>query len=176
MTTVTAEVCRAHRCNYGRETLMKKLAAVMFIVLISLSFIQCGGGAPSSGGGTFTPPPAYTPRPNGLWSTLPQTMPINPIHAALLHTGKILIVSGSGNCPPQQAGCPQGPQYSPGAALLDWASNSITTIPTTWDMFCNGMSITQDGTVLINGGTKAYGALAVVGAKSDTPFTGLAHQ
>ena len=153
---------------------MKKIAAVLFVLLISLPLIQCGGGTTASTP-TPEPRPTYTPRPNGLWSTLPQTMPINPIHAALLHTGKILIVSGSGNCPPQQAGCPQGPQYSPGAALLDWASNSITTIPTTWDMFCNGMSITQDGTVLINGGTKAYGALAVVGAKGDTPFTGLAN-
>jgi len=102
-------------------------------------------------------------------------MPSNPIHAALLHTGKILIVSGSGNCPPQQAGCPQGPQYSQGAALVDLSSNNITTIPTTWDMFCNGMSIMQDGRVLINGGTKSYGALAVVGTQGDTPFTGFAN-
>ena len=51
-------------------------------------------------------------------------------------------------------------------------TNNITTIATTWDMFCNGMSIIQDGRVLINGGTKAYGALADVGAPGDTPFTG----
>ncbi len=152
---------------------MKKLAAVMFIVFISLSFIQCGGGAAASGGGTTTPPPTYTPHPNGLWSTLPQTMPINPIHASLLHTGKILVVSGSGNCPPTQAGCPQGPQYTQGAALLDLSNNNITTMPTTWDMFCNGMSIMQDGRVLINGGTKGYGALAVVGTQGEVPFTGL---
>jgi hypothetical protein len=152
---------------------MKQLAAVTFIILISLSFIQCGGGATASGGGTTTPPPASNPHPNGLWSTLPQTMPINPIHAALLHTGKILIVSGSGNCPPTLAGCPPGPQYPQGAALLDLSNNTTATMPTTWDMFCNGMSIMQDGRVLINGGTKGYGALAVVGVQGDTPFTGL---
>ena len=100
-------------------------------------------------------------------------MPINPIHAALLHTNKILILSGSGNCPPQQAHCPQGPQYLQGAALLDLSNDSITTMPTSWDMFCNGMSIMQDGRVLINGGTKSYGALAVVGTQTDIPFTGL---
>jgi hypothetical protein len=55
------------------------------------------------------------------------------------------------------------------------SSNSITALPTTWDMFCNGMSIMQDGRVLINGGTKGYGALAVVGAQGETPFTGLAN-
>lgn len=151
---------------------MKKFAAVLFVLLISLSFIQCGGGAASSSGGT-TPPSKYTPRPNGLWSTLTQTMPINPIHAALLHTGKVLIVSGSGNCPPTLAGCPQGPQYSQGAALLDLSNDNVTTMPTTWDMFCNGMSLMQDGRVLINGGTKGYGSLAVVGVQGDTPFTGL---
>ena len=93
-----------------------------------------------------------TGHPTGMWSTLPVSMPINPIHAALLHTGKILVVSGSGNCPPTLAGCPHGPQYSQGAALLDLSSNKITTMPTGWDMFCNGMSIMQDGRVLINGG------------------------
>jgi len=156
---------------------MKKFAAVLFVVLISLPLIQCGGGATGSGGGTT--PPTSTPAPtstaylNGAWSTLPQTMPINPIHAALLHTGKILITSGSGNCPPQQTGCPQGPQYPQGAALLDLSNNSSSTMLTTWDMFCNGMSIMQDGRVLINGGTKGYGALAVVGVQGDVPFTGL---
>jgi len=158
---------------------MKKFATVLVVLLASIPLIQCGGGATGSGGGTTPPsqtsvPPAtYTPHPNGLWSTLPQTMPINPIHAALLHTGKILVVAGSGNCPPQQAGCPQGPQYPQGAALLDLSNNNIRTMPTTWDMFCNGMSVMQDGRVLINGGTKAYGALAVVGTEGDIPFTGL---
>ena len=46
-------------------------------------------------------------------------------------------------------------------------------MPISWDMFCNGMSIMQDGRVLINGGTKGYGALAVVGVQGEIPFTGL---
>jgi hypothetical protein len=162
------------RVSNGREKSMKKFAAVLFVMLMSLSCIQCGGGASGSSGGT-TPPSTYTPHPNGLWSTLPQTMPINPIHAALLHTGKILVLSGSGNCPPTQAGCPQGPQYMQGAALLDLSNDNISTMPTTWDMFCNGMSIMQDGRVLINGGTKGYGALAVVGVQGNVPFTGLSN-
>src|SRR2546422_4560529 len=33
----------------------------------------------------------------GRWTTLPYLMPINPIHLALLNTGKVLIVAGSGN-------------------------------------------------------------------------------
>jgi hypothetical protein len=36
----------------------------------------------------------------GQWQTVPTTMPINPIHVSLMHNGKILVVSGSGNYPP----------------------------------------------------------------------------
>src|ERR1700722_18743577 len=59
----------------------------------------------------------------GKWSTQSYTMPINPVHVALLYNGKILVVAGSGNCPPSQAGCPTGSPYGPannsGALLLD---------------------------------------------------------
>ena len=43
----------------------------------------------------------------GQWSTLSYTMPINPIHMALLRNGKILVVAGSGNCPPTRPGAPR---------------------------------------------------------------------
>ena len=41
------------------------------------------------------------PSPNltGRWDTVPFQMPINPVHAALMNTGKVLIISGSGNDP-----------------------------------------------------------------------------
>ena len=39
------------------------------------------------------------PNQNGRWDTLPFDMPINPVHVAMMHTGKVLIVSGSGNDP-----------------------------------------------------------------------------
>ena len=154
----------------------RNLTMLALVVLIALTFAGCGGGSMGSSSSPSTTPtqPGHTTtgHPTGLWTTLPGTMPINPIHAAMLHTGKILIVSGSGNCPPTQAGCPQGPQYSQGAALMDLSSGSITTMPTSWDMFCNGMSIMPDGRVLINGGTKGYGSLAVVGVAGEIPFTG----
>ena len=143
------------------------------IAVISLSLAGCGGGGMASSSSSGQTGHTATGHPAGMWSTLPITMPINPIHAALLHTGKILIVSGSGNCPPTMAGCPSGPQYPHGAALMDLSTNKITTISTSWDMFCNGMSIMQDGRVLINGGTKGYGSLEVVGVAAEIPFTGL---
>ena len=109
----------------------------------------------------------------GQWYTLPYTMPTNPVHAALLHTGKVLIVSGSGNDPNNASPIDTNPDYE--ATVWDPQSGKITAQRIGWDMFCNGMSIMQDGRVLINGGTSSYGAPAVVGGNADTPFTGLAN-
>jgi Domain of unknown function (DUF1929)/Glyoxal oxidase N-terminus len=156
---------------------MRKNLAV-WVGLLCSTLAGCGGGTLSNTPTSNLPSvstPTYNPQAAkyGQWTTSAATTPINPIHAALLHTGKILVISGSGNCPPQQAGCPQGPQYAQGAALFDWSTNSLRTLPITWDMFCNGMSMMQDGRVLIQGGTKTYGALAVVGTQEDIPFLGL---
>jgi galactose oxidase-like protein len=112
----------------------------------------------------------------GTWVILSTTTPdsLNPIHAALLHTNKILFVSGSGNCPTTLKGCPQQNNYPEGAGVFDLATQTFTTIATDWDMFCNGMSIMPDGRVLLNGGTKTYGELAPVGMGSgDLPYLGL---
>jgi Domain of unknown function (DUF1929) len=102
----------------------------------------------------------------GLWGTAPNLMPINPIHVALLPNGKILIVAGSGSCPPSQPGCPSGAPYGPsnhsGASLWDPASQTYTQWFTlSWDMFCNGMVLLQDGRAFIAGGSISY-----------APFTG----
>lgn len=83
----------------------------------------------------------------GQWQTLPYTMPINPVHAALLYNGKVLIVSGSGNV----AG---NSNYQ--AALWDPQAGTITTQPVTWDMFCNGMVVLPDGRPFVMGGTLQY--------------------
>ena len=96
----------------------------------------------------------------GKWSTLSYTMPINPIHVALLYNGKILVVAGSGNCPASQPGCPSGSPYGPannsGALLLDPTNGNITQFSVSSDMFCNGMVVLPDGRAFINGGTLAY--------------------
>src|SRR6266852_1769984 len=85
---------------------------------------------------------------------------INPVHVALLSNGKVLAVAGSGNCPPSQAGCPSGPPYGPsnnsGALLWDPNAGAISQFSLSWDMFCNGMALLQDGRALIDGGTIKY--------------------
>src|SRR5436190_15283945 len=83
----------------------------------------------------------------GRWTTLPYLMPINPIHLALLNTGKVLIVAGSGNVPTET-------NYR--AAGWDPQAGTIVTQPVAWDMFCNGMVILPDGRAFINGGTLQY--------------------
>jgi Domain of unknown function (DUF1929)/Glyoxal oxidase N-terminus len=110
----------------------------------------------------------------GQWSTVldpnnptqPLLAPINPIHAALLSNGKLLILAGSGNCSPSQWGCPgypntsyagpYGPSNGSGAALYDPIARSFTQFSVSWDMFCSSMVLLPDGRALIVGGTKQY--------------------
>jgi hypothetical protein len=92
-------------------------------------------------------PVAQAQSGQGQWQTLPYTMPINPVHAALLYNGKVLIVSGSGNV----AG---NPNFQ--AALWDHQAGAITTQPVGWDMFCNGMVVLPDGRPFVMGGTLQY--------------------
>ena len=83
----------------------------------------------------------------GQWNTLSTQMPINPVHIAMMHTGKVLIVSGSGNFPSDTS-------YM--AAIWDPATDTVTTQPLQWDMFCNGMVTLADGRPFVMGGTLQY--------------------
>ena len=83
----------------------------------------------------------------GQWTTLPYPMKINPIHAALLRTGKVLVVAGSGNYTPTT-------NYQ--AAIWDPKAGTISVQSISWDMFCNGMVVRPDGIAFVLGGTKQY--------------------
>jgi hypothetical protein len=83
----------------------------------------------------------------GQWTTLPTAMPINPVHVALMHNGKVLVVSGSGNV----AG---NTNYQ--AAVWDPVTDTVSTQPLSWDMFCNAMVVLPDGRPFIAGGTLQY--------------------
>src|SRR5215831_9110404 len=127
---MTAPASRLLRCLCS--LFRAKTTVLLAIVGLSLS---C---APHAAGQANT---------QGLWQTLPSTMTINPVHAALLHNGKVLIVSGSGNLPTET---------NWRAAIFDPATGSLTTQPVGWDMFCNGMVVLYDGRALINSGTMQY--------------------
>jgi hypothetical protein len=93
--------------------------------------------------------PSALPQANvqGQWNTLSLTSPINPIHVALLHTGNVLVVSGSGNNPPEKT-------FSGG--LWNPQDRTFTTQTVGWDMFCEGHVVLPDGRVFIAGGTIQY--------------------
>ena len=109
---------------------------------------------------TFIPAATGQVNVQGQWTTQSTSMPINPVHAALMRNGKILIVAGSGNCPPSQSGCPSGAPYgasnSSGAGVYDPVTGIFTQLTLSWDMFCNGMVVLPDGRPFINSGTLQY--------------------
>ncbi|AJZ85798.1 kelch motif-containing protein [Streptomyces sp. AgN23] len=89
---------------------------------------------------------------NGHWDVVdvPQQYRINTIHAALLHTGKVLLVAGSGNNAKNFAA------KSFRSVLWDPEKNTFTNIPTPKDLFCSGHSQLPDGKLLVAGGTQRY--------------------
>ncbi|MCK8677502.1 kelch motif-containing protein [Streptomyces lichenis] len=98
--------------------------------------------------------PAYQAR-YGSWQRLevPGKYRLNAIHAALLHTGKVLLIAGSGN---SQAKFDAG---SFDTVLWDPVRNSFKKIPTPEDFFCAGHSQLPDGRLLVAGGTARYEVL-----------------
>ncbi|MEN8650224.1 kelch motif-containing protein [Streptomyces sp. 21So2-11] len=89
---------------------------------------------------------------NGHWDFLdiPAEFRINTIHAALLHTGKVLLIAGSGN---NQKNFDAKKFES---VLWDPGTNKYKMIPTPKDMFCAGHTQLPDGKLLVAGGTKRY--------------------
>ena len=86
----------------------------------------------------------------GSWSTLPYTMPINPIHCGVMHSGKVLVVAGSENEPSKNQ------QHISHGAVWDPQAGTINVQSLLWDVFCNGMACFPDGRFLIVGGSIQY--------------------
>jgi hypothetical protein len=92
----------------------------------------------------------------GSWQLLelPQQERVHAVHAALLQTGKVLIIAGSGNSQQLFA------RNTFKTLLWDPRSNQTRPIPTPVDMFCAGHAFLPDGRLLVAGGTQRYEALA----------------
>ncbi|MDY7087221.1 MAG: kelch motif-containing protein [Actinomycetota bacterium] len=91
----------------------------------------------------------------GHWAKLPVPagFRVNAIHAALLSTGKVLIVAGSGN---------NREQFEAGTfrtVLYDPRTDKFSEVDTPTDVFCAGHSFLPSGNLLIAGGTKSYEVL-----------------
>ncbi|MEV8315341.1 kelch motif-containing protein [Streptomyces sp. NPDC059900] len=89
---------------------------------------------------------------NGHWQVVnfPEEYRQNTIHAALLHTGKILLVAGSGN---NQKNF-DAKKFD--TRLWDPVKNTIKKIKTPVDLFCTGHTQLANGNLLIAGGTQRY--------------------
>ncbi|MEV0281555.1 kelch motif-containing protein [Streptomyces sp. NPDC050610] len=121
--------------------------------------------------------PEYMAR-YGHWDLVdvPEKYRINSIHAALLHTGKVLMIAGSGNDEKNfKAGTFQ-------SVLWDPVKNTFKEIDTPKDMFCGGHAQLPDGNLLVAGGTARYeklkgdvtragGAMVVKNEDPDAPKT-----
>src|SRR5579864_2591235 len=90
----------------------------------------------------------------GQWQILTNTLPLNPIHAALMHNGKVLMIEGRPTSP------------TPFAGVWDPATQTLTEFAAPYTMFCNGMVVLPDGRPFVVGGTTQFPPLA---------FTGISH-
>jgi plastocyanin len=111
-------------------------------------------GMPGMGGMPGVPPMGSVlanAAMSGFWELLPCNSMTLAVHFALLHTGKVLIFSGSANFPPRHA------SHTYGSLLWDYEAGTFDTPPITYDVFCSGQATLANGDVLAAGGTKNYG-------------------
>ena len=92
----------------------------------------------------------------GSWETieLPEEYRTQAVHAALLHTGKVLLVAGSGN---------NAQDFEAGSfttIVWDPVTGDTKEVPTPEDLFCSGHAYLPNGNLLIAGGTRKYEVLA----------------
>ncbi|MFI2374169.1 galactose oxidase-like domain-containing protein [Streptomyces sp. NPDC018964] len=89
---------------------------------------------------------------NGKWEIVefPEEYRQNTIHAALLRTGKVLLVAGSGNDQDNF----DAKKYD--TRIWDPVKKTIKKVPTPTDLFCTGHTQLANGNLLIAGGTKRY--------------------
>ncbi|AKZ55933.1 Secreted protein [Streptomyces ambofaciens ATCC 23877] len=89
---------------------------------------------------------------NGKWEIIefPEKYRQNTIHAALLRTGKVLLVAGSGNNQDNF----DAKKFD--TRIWDPVKGTIKTVPTPTDLFCTGHTQLANGNLLIAGGTKRY--------------------
>ncbi len=89
---------------------------------------------------------------NGFWETveLPEEYRLSAIHAALLYTGKVLLIAGSGN---------NAERFEAGSfrsVVWDPVTGETKEVPTPEDLFCGGHAYLPNGNLLIAGGTRRY--------------------
>ncbi|WP_187687384.1 galactose oxidase-like domain-containing protein [Nocardia wallacei] len=86
----------------------------------------------------------------GLWRILDFGTEINPVHAALLHTGDVLFFAGSGNDPDRLDA------HEFRTRVWHYPNPGLAAPDTPIDLFCAGHTLLPDGRLLAVGGTGRY--------------------
>ncbi|GAB3206223.1 galactose oxidase-like domain-containing protein [Nocardia tengchongensis] len=86
----------------------------------------------------------------GAWRILDFDTEVNPVHAALLHTGDILFFAGSGNDPDRLGA------HDFRTRVWHYPDPGLDAPTTPIDLFCSGQAFLPDGRVLAAGGTGQY--------------------
>ncbi|MFI6865971.1 galactose oxidase-like domain-containing protein [Nocardia sp. NPDC050406] len=86
----------------------------------------------------------------GLWRVLDFGTEINPVHAALLHTGDVLFFAGSGNDADRHA----AREFR--TRVWHYPNPGMAAPETPIDLFCVGQAFLPDGRLLAAGGTERY--------------------
>jgi hypothetical protein len=101
----------------------------------------------------------------GEWRQSSSPSPVRTSHVALLHTGKVLLIAGSGN----SRGEFEAGRFK--TSIWDPTTEDFTAVDTPWDAFCAGHSFLPDGELLVAGGNTAYPGPATNNANAGSPKT-----
>jgi hypothetical protein len=94
----------------------------------------------------------------GHWQILniPKSFRLNTVHAAMLPTGDVLLVAGSGNNIKNFDAYQDGMISVLKSAVLNPVTMQIKIVPTPSDLFCGGHAMLASGNLLVAGGTSGY--------------------
>lgn len=99
----------------------------------------------------------------GRWELLPCDSQVLAVHAALMHTGKVLFFAGSGN----------DELYTTGlrSMVWDYENGGFSQPVTPIDVFCAHQTFLADGRLLVVGGTETYAFTGLRTAYAFDPAT-----
>ncbi len=138
----------------GTKTVQFPLVSARYVRVTALS--EAGGRGPMTTLAELsllTSAPAAPTSGTGRWS-LPFNLPLVPVSAAMLNTGKVLLWSSYrpdafGKPNEEVSGRTLTATYDPSSTAV----SQRTVTNTGHDMFCPGTALLPDGTLLVNGGS-----------------------